>query len=505
MGRPKLLLPLRGRPLVAGVVDALRGAGVREIVLVTAPDDEELRAWARQAGLLPAVNPHPERGMLSSICEGIAAVGGAAAMAERGETLLVSPADLPNLKAGTVAALLRRMAETGAPLGVPVYRGKRGHPLAISPALIPEIGTLDAQVGLKQLRDRHEAKLLEVTVEDAGAVQDVDTPEDYQRAASPLVIAHRGASGYRPEHTLAGYELAIDMGADFIEPDLVSTKDGILVARHENEISETTDVASHPQFASRRTSKRIDGVEATGWFTEDFTLDEIKTLRARERLAFRKQDFNGRFEVPTFAEVLDLARRKSAEAGRSIGIYPETKHPTYFRSIGLPLEEPLLAALESAGYRGRRAPIYIQSFEVENLEELRKRTDLPLIQLLDAVGQPYDFALAGDGRTYRDLATPAGLARIAAYADGIGPHKRLIVPAGPLGHLHSPTSLVEDAHRAGLLVHPWTFRSDGPFLAPYYEGEPEREYDQFFSLGVDGVFSDFADVAVRARERWSQK
>jgi glycerophosphoryl diester phosphodiesterase len=505
MGWPKLLLPFRGRPLVAAVVDALRHAGVREIVLVTAPDDEELRAWAREAGLLLAVNPQPERGMLSSIREGIAAVGGAAALAERGETLLVSPADLPNLSANTVKILLQRMAQTAAPLGVPVYRGKRGHPLAISPALISEIDTLDADVGLKQLRDRHEAELLEVTVEDAGVVQDVDTPEDYRRAASPIVIAHRGASGHRPEHTLAAYELAIEMGADFIEPDLVATKDGVLIARHENEISETTDVSSRPEFISRRTSKRIDGIEVAGWFTEDFTLDEIKTLRARERLAFRKQDFNGRFEVPTFAEILDLAQQKSAETGRAIGVYPETKHPTYFRSIGLPLEEPLLAALESAGYRGRNAPVFVQSFETGNLRELRKRTDLPLIQLLDAVGQPYDFALAGDGRTYRDLAAPAGLARIAEYADGIGPHKRLIVPAGPLGHLHSPTSLVEDAHRAGLVVHPWTFRSDGPFLAPYYEGEPEREYDQFFSLGVDAVFSDFADVAVHARQRWSQK
>jgi glycerophosphoryl diester phosphodiesterase len=505
MGQPKLLLPFRGRPLIAGVVDALRGGGVSGIVLVTAPDDEELGAWAREAGLFLAVNPDPARGMLSSIREGIAAMGGAAALAERGETLLVSPADLPNLDTGTVVILLRRMAEAGAALAVPVYRGRRGHPLAIAPALIPEIDTLDPDVGLKQLRDRHEAELVEVEVEDPGAVQDVDTPEEYRRATLPLVIAHRGASGYRPEHTFAAYELAIDMGADFIEPDLVATKDGILIARHENEISQTTEVADRPEFASRRTSKRIDGVEVTGWFTEDFTLAEIKTLRARERLALRSQDFNGLYEIPTFDEVLDLARRKGAEAGRAIGIYPETKHPTYFRSIGLPLEEPLLAALEAAGYRGRRAPVFIQSFEAGNLRELRKRTDLSLIQLLAAKGRPYDLALVGDGRTYRDLATPADLAEIATYADGIGPHKRLVVPAGPLGHLHRPTSLVEDAHRAGLLVHPYTFRSDGLFLAPRYHGDPELEYDQFFSLGVDGVFSDFADVAVRARERWSQK
>jgi glycerophosphoryl diester phosphodiesterase len=307
----------------------------------------------------------------------------------------------------------------------------------------------------------------------------------------PLVIAHRGASGYRPEHTLASYELAIEMGADFIEPDLVATKDHVLIARHENEISETTDVAGRPEFADRRTTKRIDGREVTGWFTEDFTLAEIKTLRARERLPFRGQGFNGRFEVPTFAEVLGLARRAN------VGVYPETKHPSYFRGIGLPLEEPLLAELEKAGYRGRTAPVYIQSFEVGNLAKLRKRTDLPLIQLLEAEGHPWD-----DPRPYAELATPAGLAEIAKYADGIGPDKRMIVPAGPDGRLLSPTSLVQDAHRAGLKVHPWTFRSDSQFLAPEYGGDPEREYHQFFSLGVDGLFSDFSDTAVRARERW---
>ncbi len=320
-------------------------------------------------------------------------------------------------------------------------------------------------------------------------------------AIHPIVIAHRGASGYRPEHTLASYELAIGMGADFIEPDLVATKDGVLIARHENEISETTDVAGRQEFAARRAVKEIDGHEVAGWFTEDFTLAEIKTLRARERLPFRDQAFNDRFEVPTFAEVLELARRKSDETGRTIGVYPETKHPSYFRSLGIPLEEPLLSALADEGYRGRTAAVYIQSFEVGNLRELRKLTDLPLIQLLEAEGQPWDFTVAGDSRTYRDLATPAGLAEIATYADGIGPNKRMIVPAGPGGRLLPPTSLVEDAHRAGLLVHPWTFRSDGSFLAAEYEGDPEREYGQFFSIGVDGLFSDFSDTAVRARER----
>ena len=282
---------------------------------------------------------------------------------------------------------------------------------------------------------------------------------------TPIVIAHRGASGYRPEHTLAAYELAVEMGADFIEPDLVSTRDGVLIARHENEISETTDVADHPEFASFRTTKRIDGVEVTGWFTEDFTLAEITTLRARERLPLRSQEFNGRFPVATFAEVMDLARRASADLGRPVGVYPETKHPTYFRSIGLPLEEPLLLALERDRDRRRSTPVFIQSFEAGNLRELRKQTDLPLIQLLDTEGHPWD------------------LGGIATYADGIGPNKRLLDPPG---------SLVEDAHRAGLLVHPWTFR----------EGDPEREYHRFFSLGVDGIFSDFPDDAVRARGSW---
>ncbi len=323
---------------------------------------------------------------------------------------------------------------------------------------------------------------------------------------SPIVIAHRGASGYRPEHTLEAYEMAIGMGADFIEPDLVSTKDGVLIARHENEISETTDVAEHPEFASRRVTKRIDGREVTGWFSEDFTLAEIKTLRARERLPFRNQEFNGRFEVPAFQEVLDLARRKSAEVGRTVGVYPETKKPTYFRSLGLPLEEPLLAALEAAGYSGksggRNAAVYIQSFETGNLKELRKRTDLPLIQLLEVEGQPWDLAVAGDHRTYRDLTAPEGLAEIAAYADGIGPNKRLVVPVDGKGRIQLPTTLVADAHRAGLLVHPWTFRSDGRFMASGYDGAPEREYAQFFEVGVDGVFSDFPDVAVRSRDSW---
>jgi glycerophosphoryl diester phosphodiesterase len=301
-----------------------------------------------------------------------------------------------------------------------------------------------------------------------------------------VVIAHRGASGYRPEHTLASYELAIRMGADFIEPDLCITRDGVLIARHENELSRATDVAGRPDFQDRRTRKAVDGVELEGWFAEDFTLAEIKTLRARQRFPFRDAAFDGQFEIATFEEALGLARR------HGVGVYPETKHPTYFRQLGLPLEESMVEALHAAGFQGRDAPVFLQSFETGNLRHLRTLTDLPLVQLLDVDGRPWD-----DARSYDDLATPAGLAEVSSYADGIGPNKRMIVPAGPDLRLLSPTTLVENAHRAGLLVHPWTLRSDGPFLAPDYQGDPEREYEQLLGLGVDGLFSDFPDLARR--------
>jgi glycerophosphoryl diester phosphodiesterase len=328
---------------------------------------------------------------------------------------------------------------------------------------------------------------------------------------APLVIGHRGASGYRPEHTLASYSLAIDLGADFIEPDLVSTKDHVLVARHENDITGTTDVASHPEFADRKTTKVIDGVSHTGWFTEDFTLAELRTLRARERLPEVRPTntaFDGLYQIPTFQEVIDLAKRGH------VGIYPETKHPTYFDSIGLSLEEPLLATLRANGYHGGHAPVFIQSFEVGNLKELRRKTDLPLVQLIDESGRPYDFVVSGDPRTYRDLITPAGLAEIATYADGIGPSKNLIVPRDASNHLTAPTSLVRDAHEAGLVVHPWTFRRENTFLpedfrrgnpaSPVYPqafGDFPAELRLFYSLGVDGVFSDNADVAVAVRHQ----
>jgi glycerophosphoryl diester phosphodiesterase len=334
------------------------------------------------------------------------------------------------------------------------------------------------------------------------------------RAATPgepLVIAHRGASGYRPEHTLPAYELGARMGADYVEPDLVSTKDGVLVARHENEISATTDVADHPEFASRRTSKVIDGLTLSGWFTEDFTLAELRTLRAKERipgLRQRNTPYDGRYRIPTFTEVIALTRRLSRELGRTIGVYPETKHPSYFRSIGLPLERPLVRTLRRHGLDRRRSKVFVQSFETRNLRALDRRTAVKLVQLLGAPGlRPDDAGASGRGPTYAELATPAGLERIARYADGVGPSTDYIVPREGSGRSGTPTSFVEDAHDAGLLVHPYTFRNENVFLplelragtdASAY-GNALAQYEQFYDLGVDGVFSDNPDTAAEAR------
>jgi glycerophosphoryl diester phosphodiesterase len=333
---------------------------------------------------------------------------------------------------------------------------------------------------------------------------------DHRSPAQPIVIGHRGASGYRPEHTLEAYRLAIRLGADYIEPDLVSTRDGILVARHENEISGTTDVAAHPEFAGRRTTKTIDGVAVTGWFTEDFTLAELKTLRARERLPQVRPTnatFDGRFEVPTLQEVIDLAHGESRRTGRRIGIYPETKHPSYFQSIGLPLEEPLVRVLRDNHLTGKGDHVFIQSFETANLRKLARMIDVPLVQLLDASGRPYDFTVAGDARTYAELANPAGLKEISTYADGIGANKNLLVPRDSAGRLLAPSSIVDDAHHAGLIVHGWTFRAENQFLPadfrigadPNARGDVTSEYELFFGLGIDGVFADHPDTAVAAR------
>jgi glycerophosphoryl diester phosphodiesterase len=348
-------------------------------------------------------------------------------------------------------------------------------------------------------------------------------PHDDQRDDDPpIVIGHRGASGYAPEHTLVAYFMAIEQGADYIEPDLVMTKDGVLVARHENEISGTTDVASRPEFADRRTTKTIDGTEVTGWFTEDFTLAELKTLRAKERLPELRPAnarFDGMFAVPTLEEVLALVqgvnnqRRQTAsdEERRHltpIGVYPETKHPTYFAGIGLPMEEALVTLLERYGYHGKGAPVFIQSFEVANLKQLAVLTDLPLVQLLNESGQPYDFVVAGDPRTYADLAQRAGLAEVATYASGIGVPKSLLIPLTPDGALGTLTTLVDDAHANGLIVHSFTFRAENYFLSTDFQsrtdpaavGDLSAEVQRFLALGIDGFFTDHADIGVRARD-----
>ncbi|GAA0942517.1 glycerophosphodiester phosphodiesterase [Virgisporangium aurantiacum] len=327
-----------------------------------------------------------------------------------------------------------------------------------------------------------------------------------------IAIGHRGASGYRPEHTLASYRLAIAQGADYVEPDLVATKDGALVARHENEISGTTNVAQQPEFADRRTTKTIDGVPVTGWFTEDFTLAELKRLRAIERLpAVRPGNtaYDGLFEVPTFQEVIDLVTSESRRRGRQIGIYPETKHPTYFQSIGLSLEEPLVRTLRKNHLDDRNDAVYIQSFETANLRKLDKLTHNKLVQLVQVAGRPYDFVVAGDPRTYLDLVKPDGLRWIDRYADGIGAEKALIIPRDANGFLLAPTTLVRDAHRAGLIVHAWTFRAENQFLPadfrigtdPNAHGDLASEFRVFLRTGLDGVFSDFPDLAVAAVRR----
>jgi glycerophosphoryl diester phosphodiesterase len=352
----------------------------------------------------------------------------------------------------------------------------------------------------------------------------------------PMVTGHRGASGYLPEHTLEAYARAIEQGADFIEPDLVATKDGHLIARHEPDISATTDVASHPEFMDRKVTKMLDGVAVEGFFTGDFTLAEIKTLRAIQPRSYRPQEHNGLYEIPTLEEIIALVKEKSAATGRAIGIYPETKHPTFHADLSLPLEDKLLAVLEAEGLNTAEAPVIIQSFEVSNLKALRQKTPVKLVQLVDADGvdinggitlappfdKPYDFAVSKDPRTFPDLLTDEGLAAIKEYADGVSPWKRYIVSTagvdadkdGNADDVNSdgavddadrtvlpPTDLIARAHAAGLFVHTWTFRSEGIFLGKDYGNDPAAEYEQFYELGVDGVFSDFPDQAVKARVR----
>jgi len=329
----------------------------------------------------------------------------------------------------------------------------------------------------------------------------------------PIVIAHRGASGYVPEHTLAAYSLAILQGADFVEPDLVMTQDGHLIARHDNVLDLTTDIASHPQFAHRKTTKIVDGSTVTGWFSEDLTLQEIKQLRAIERIpGVRPANarFDSQFEIPTFEEIIYLVKGMERVTGRRIGMYPETKHPTYFDHLGLSLEEPLIQTLHQHGYQDKQAPIFIQSFEIANLKKLRGMTQLPLIQLLWLEGKPYDVEAAGGTLTYDQMATAEGLKEIAEYADGVGPEKyRFIIPRNSAGNLElaRTTCLVSDAHKLKLKVHSHTFRAENQFLPtnlrssgdPTALGDSRAEIATFLATGIDGFFTDQANIGVAAR------
>jgi len=332
---------------------------------------------------------------------------------------------------------------------------------------------------------------------------------------TPLVFGHRGASGYRPEHTLESYALAIAMGADVVEPDVVSTKDRVLVTRHENEISGTTDVADHPEFADRKATKTIDGLTVTGWFTEDFTYAELRTLRARERLPEVRQEntiYDGRFRIPTLQQVIDLVQEASERTGREIGIAPETKHPTYFDSIGKSLEEPLVRALRRNGLADAGDPVYVQSFEEANLRVLNKRIDVDLVQLTSAgtTARPYDHVAAGDPETYAQMTSRAGLRTVARYADVVGPDKSQVFPLDATGRAGAPTSLIRDAHAVGLLVVPYTFRAENVFLPAQYDsgadptafGDLIGEIQAGLRAGLDGVFTDQPDIGVYARDEF---
>ncbi|NUW46788.1 glycerophosphodiester phosphodiesterase [Nonomuraea rhodomycinica] len=354
------------------------------------------------------------------------------------------------------------------------------------------------------------AVLVPLAAAPAAAASAEPAPTAAADRSKVVVVGHRGAAGHRPEHTRGGYELAVAMGADWIEPDLVPTKDHVLVVRHENEISGTTDVSLRPEFAARRTTKVVDGRDVTGWFTEDFTLAELKTLRAVERLpAIRQRNtvYNGSYQVLTFQEVLDLAKRLSRRYGRQVGVFPETKHPTYFRSIGLPLEEPLIETVKRNGLDRPDSPVVVQSFEPSSLKRVAKELRVPLWQALGTSGRPYDLTAAGDPTTYADMMRPEGLAKIATYAQWIGPDKSSAIPVGPDGGWGAPTTLVSDAHKAGLKIGVYTFRSENQYLplqlrrgqAPTDHGDALAEYRAHLDLGVDAFVTDYPDAAVLAR------
>jgi len=329
----------------------------------------------------------------------------------------------------------------------------------------------------------------------------------------PTIIGHRGAAGYRPEHTFGSYELALDLGADIVEAgDLCPTKDGHLVCRHEPEIGGTTNVADHPEFAGRKTTKVLDGVSTTGWFTEDFTLAELKTLRAVERIPANRPHntlYNGRWEIPTFEEVLKWQDEQTRRRGKQVWIYPETKHPTYFRKLGLGLEERVAKLLRKHGKDRRNSPVILQSFEPTSIQRLNTLVDNPLVVLLStANSRPWDFVETGDPRTVADLITPKGLREIAGYAQGIGPTLDLVITKNADGSLGDRTTLVADAHKAGLILHPYTMRNENPFLPVEFRkgsdpdgyGDAFGAFGTYFATGIDGVFTDNADTGVLARE-----
>ncbi|MGR8011581.1 glycerophosphodiester phosphodiesterase [Streptomyces hypolithicus] len=339
----------------------------------------------------------------------------------------------------------------------------------------------------------------------------------YRDLPVPTVVAHRGASGYRPEHTLGSYQLALDMGAHVIEQDLVPTKDGHLVCRHENDITGTTDVADHPEFAGRRTTKSIDGVSLTGWFTEDFTLAELKTLRAKERIAATRQEntlYDGRWTIPTFEEVLRWAEKEGRARGRRVWLHIETKHPTYFRGLGLGLEERLAKLLRTYGRHKRNSPNFLQSFEPSSMQRLGKLVAAPRVVLLSGANtRPWDFTVTNDPRTVADLVTPEGLKWIEGFAQGVGPTLDLIIPKDAAGRLGTPTTLVRDAHAQGLILHPYTLRNENAFLPadfrrgtdPAAYGDSFGAYKAYFEQGIDGIFSDQPDTALLAAADFARR
>jgi glycerophosphoryl diester phosphodiesterase len=330
------------------------------------------------------------------------------------------------------------------------------------------------------------------------------------RLPVPAVVAHRGASGYRPEHTFGSYQLALDMGADVIEQDLVPTKDGHLVCRHENDITATTNVSEHPEFAGRKTTKTVDGAPLTGWFTEDFTLAELRTLRAKERIPQTRQRntlYDGRWEVPLFEDVLKWAQKKGKQRGRPVWLHIETKHPTYFRKLGLELEPRLAKLLRAYGRDRSDSPNFVQSFEPSSIQRLNKLVDCPGVCLLDAAGtRPWDFVEAGDPRTVADLVKPEGLKWMARFAKGIGPVVDLVIPKNPDGSLGEPTTLVRDAHAQDLILHPYTMRNENTFLPlefkrgtdPNAYGDAFGAFRAYFATGIDGIFTDNADTGLLA-------